>query len=201
MRTLLRGASVHLPNGNLQAANQHSDEPVFNRLDFLGSECVFELASSARAKRPQAAASIVLGQLDAIQQGEPAPVQIDLTQATLRVIRPSDLLSLKFRFVGVQLDVWGSKAVLRSIGQGSCSAFKYRGSTPTGDILLDGRSKLVVEFPPQHVAERAYFRQLDEGEKCSGRRARQHGPKEARTGFRVAGSLCVRRFLRPKGPR
>jgi hypothetical protein len=162
LRALLREASVHLPSGNLQAGNP--DEPVFSRLDFVGAECVFELASLARAKQFHATASIVLGQLDAIQQGEPAPVQIDLTQATLRVVRPSDLLSLKFRFVGIQLDVWGAKAVLRSIGQGSCSAFKYRGGTPTDDILVDGRSKLVVEFPPQHVAERAYFRQLDEGE-------------------------------------
>ena len=164
LRALLREAAVHLPSGNGEAGKPSSDEPVFSRLDFVGTECVFELESLARAKRHDASASVLLGQVEAIKHGEPAPVQIDLTQATLRVVRPSDLLSLKFRFVEIQLEVWGSKAVLRSLGQGSCSAFKYRGTVPTEDILVDGRSKLVVEFPPQHIAERAFFRQLDEEE-------------------------------------
>jgi hypothetical protein len=164
LRALLLEASVHLPSENQQIKDPYTEEPVFSRLDFAGAECVFELAGLAKARQLQASASIVLGQANGIQQDEPAPVQIDLTQASLRIVRPSDLLSLKFRFVGLQLDVWGSKAVLRRVGIGSCSAFKYRDANPNDDILVDDRPMLVVEFPPQHVAERAYFRQLDEGE-------------------------------------
>ncbi len=165
LRALLRQASVHLESESRNAGVLEPGEHVFSHLDFAGVDCVFELADLAKVKRAESGgASILLGQLEAIQQGEPAPVQIDLSQATLRIVRPTDLLSLKFRFVGIRLDVWGSRALLKSVGQGSCSAFKYRGETPNNDILVDGRAKLVVEFPPQHVAERAYFRQIDEGE-------------------------------------
>jgi hypothetical protein len=171
LRALLRQANVHFRSstkegsgGKPDSTKSPADEPLFHRFDFTGSECLFQLAPLVPAGPTQADGSVILGQAGGFRDGDRAPVQLDLTQATFRVVRPSDLLSLKFRFVGLQLDARGSKAFLKRLGAGSCSAFKYRSANASDDIVIDNRPMLVVEFPPQHIAERAYFRQLNEGE-------------------------------------
>lgn len=73
-----------------------------------------------------------------------ARITVSLDKSTLRIVRAADLVSLKYAFVGVDLSVADRTVTLRP------------------DISAD-QSVMVVSLPPQHVAERAYFRQVEGG--------------------------------------
>jgi hypothetical protein len=182
---LLRHASIPFPerrreqspddakaqsDGKLQCLLQ-PQRPFFSRLDFAGGDCRFVLDSLAEPVTPLSARShIRLG-------GEPSnsPIQLGLDQATLRVVRPDDLLSLTFRFSGLALSVGATSEIvpLRAVTCGLHLAESVNEKLRAGAALSEGfragaavddRPIMVVEFPPQHVAERAYLRQIDDGE-------------------------------------
>ncbi|AWM06102.1 coiled-coil domain-containing protein [Bradyrhizobium symbiodeficiens] len=88
----------------------------------------------------------------------------DLGRARLSVIRPKDLLALKYRFSGLELVVaWppvaGEAAELAPRG-GRSTSRPFAQAARSEATPRDERPMLVVEFPPQHVVEQAYFRQL-----------------------------------------
>ncbi len=99
-------------------------------------------------------------------------------------MRPDDLLSLKFRFSGLALTS-GRKSIKEAapkdfgtrivpLRTGACGSHltqqvneARRQGAPTADRFLPGsavddRPIMVVEFPSQHVAERAYYRQIND---------------------------------------
>jgi hypothetical protein len=163
LRALLRQTSVHFTAG--VSSPVQGAQSLFHRMDFAGADCEFHLGDITPGAQFHSDAVVAFGRAAFNEPVQPdrAPLRVNLDQATFRVTRPDDLLDLKFRFLGLQLLASGSHCFLRSVGEGACDAFAFR--TPSKpDILLDGRPMLIVEFPPQHVAERAYFRQIDNGE-------------------------------------
>lgn len=108
----------------------------------------------------------------------------DLDRATLRLSRAVDLLSLKYRFSGLMLWMpWRQRAgVLGTLAPpggasqaGVATVARQRppeDSQPRSDnseperprraiaAVMERRPLLVVDFPPQHVMEEAFFRQI-----------------------------------------
>jgi hypothetical protein len=78
--------------------------------------------------------------------GPQAKIESHLDDARLHVKRSEDLVDLKFRFKDMTLTVEQRRAYL--------AAYAARNKKP-----VDNSAIMIVDFPPQHVAERAYFRQ------------------------------------------
>ena len=91
-------------------------------------------------------------------------------------MRPDDLLSLTFRFSGLILSSKGDTAKIAPLQSNTCGVHlvepvtnaKRRAGATTAQAFrpgasVDDRPIMVVEFPPQHVAERAYLRQINDG--------------------------------------
>lgn len=157
---LLSGVSlgVRLPSHADPAREAEPDEsePVV-RLELADAEFRFVLPILDSVPRSVAADALVPLGPDPARVYDRAHVGLD--RARLSVLRPSDLMSLKFRFSGLlleipRLSVQARARVLSARGGPVCRAAGLADEPPTKDT----RPILVVEFPPQHVAERAYFR-------------------------------------------
>ncbi|MGI3902905.1 MAG: hypothetical protein ACRYGP_33405 [Janthinobacterium lividum] len=151
--------------------------PFFSRLDFAGADCRFVLdALQPASGRSSSGSTIHLGAAGGRPATAEAPVRIGLDQATLRVVRPDDLLSLTFRFSGIALIGVGTGARIVPMADPSCgmrlagvlnadmTSQSSRVAAFRPGAAVDSRPVMVVEFPPQHVAERAFRRQVDDGE-------------------------------------
>jgi hypothetical protein len=163
---------------------------VWSRLDFEGTETAFVLGSLVRrvgGELPLNAAGIVeigspppdLQAWFADEVGpRRAPVEIVLDGARLKVRRASDLLALDFHFVRLALQVRPGHARIvaatrRAVGGAGTAARNQPRPKETDEkterrsnepaLAYDSRAKLIVTFPPQHVAERAYLRQVNDG--------------------------------------
>lgn len=161
---------------------------LFSQLTFHETECLFHVDKLARryvwkgvlppaTDPPQAEALIHIGAKKAAND-LPLPARLSLSAASLLVRRPADLLALKYRFQDLLLEY--SEAGWWVAPDRRIAAFVPRGEPkPLPDAALvcndkpvpadspsryeshqDPRPLLVVEFPPQHIAERAYLRQL-----------------------------------------
>jgi hypothetical protein len=157
---------------------------VFSALMFTQSECLFRLEGTPLShpwigptppstEPPQAEGIVHIGALP--QTG--SPVRLSLSRAMLQVKRPRDLLSLNYRFQDLVLERDGlrwwvvpdrrlaafvahrppkppdTKAACEDPPPGDHAPSRY-------DAGRDPRPLMVVEFPPQHIAEQAFFRQL-----------------------------------------
>jgi hypothetical protein len=167
---LIRQAFVPFPATS--ASPEEHTLPFFSRLDFTGGDCKFVLEPLAAQTPLFSSGSII--RLCATSSA--TPVRLGLDQAILRAVRPEDLLSLKWRFSGLALLSGGGKSSVVPLRDGPCGVHlasavnevSRRHNEVVGNRFLPGASVddrpiMVVEFPPQHVAERAYFRQIDDG--------------------------------------
>lgn len=190
-RGLLRHASVVMANTRRRPENEAIvDEPaqVWSRLDFSGTEIAFFLPFTGTGEQPWPSARgvVTLGDLPRtlpllssvpklpLEQSAaagakkpeapatPPPVAIALDGAHLQARRDSDNLALSFEFSRMVLELGGDCARitpnLRKSGGGlgeSAWVEQVR--------RFDDRPLLIVHFPPQHVAERAYYRQVEDG--------------------------------------
>ncbi len=160
---------------------------LFSQLTFDEAECLFHiggvprqftwpakpaLVSPPSTEPPQAEAIIDLGKTP----NAALPVRISLSRATLLVRRPADLLSLTYRFQDLVLerdkDGWFVRpdrrlAAFRAsaqplpppqAGQVCGDEMPTAGNPARYQPRNDPRPLLVVEFPPQHIAEQAFFR-------------------------------------------
>jgi hypothetical protein len=171
INALIRQAFVPFPPDASTAAAE-AKRPFFNRLDFAGGDCKFVLDPLADQTPQFSSGSII--RLCATNETA-AAIRLGLDQAVLRVVRPDDLLSLKFRFSGLALTSSGGQAWIVPLRAGQCGVHLASGinetlrqgapvsSTFQPGAAIDDRPIMVVEFPPQHVAERAYFRQVNDG--------------------------------------
>jgi hypothetical protein len=179
---LIRNRAV--PPKAAQVAVEHAILP-FSQLVFRESECLFRVnklplrhvwtgTPAPSTDPPQAEAIVHIGSI----AGLPYPVQISLSRATLMVRRPADHLALTYRFQDLILErsddgwiVTPDRRLADFVPNGQpitdpnvdpiCSDAKPTANEPTRyQNRSDSRPLLVVEFPPQHVAERAFFRQL-----------------------------------------
>jgi hypothetical protein len=93
----------------------------------------------------------------------PAPVMIALDGARLRARRDSDNLALTFQFVRMVLELGrgGGRIVANAELSGGGTGQTAKGADPARKF--DDRPLLIVNFPPQHVAEMAYYRQINDG--------------------------------------
>lgn len=159
----LYGAAVPLPERVGIEPEDGDGQGHTSRLDFEGAEAFFHIPRLASPPPGSADALIPIGLPGRI----PSAGEIALDRARLTVLRPVDLLALKFRFADLVLTLpWRggspSHATLAPRG-GRSSARAVQSRGPAAEIpARDGRPLLVVEFPPQHVFEQAYFRQRDE---------------------------------------
>lgn len=114
------------------------------RLDFGDTECAFVLDG---LPGPVAASTVRLGPSGATAV---PPVQLCMDGARITVLRARELMAAQYRFRRVTLEAGSGPPRLlpRTVSQLSPGA--------RGDPLL------VVDLPPQHVAERAFARQLPE---------------------------------------
>lgn len=97
-------------------------------------------------------------------QGErPAPVVIALDGARLRARRDSDNLALTFQFacMALELGLGGGRIVANAKLSGG--GIGQTAKSVDGARKFDDRPLLIVNFPPQHVAEMAYYRQVNDG--------------------------------------
>ena len=159
---------------------------VWNRLDFAGTLTSFVFGplymkngveNRPSAKPPVNARGVVfIGQEPVRLEGCPGwpdpdkskgivPVDIALDGAKLRVRRASDLLALDFQFARLALQVKAGAArivpdVRREIGGAGQAVDVSMGGS---HLRYDDRALLIAHFPPQHVAERAYLRQVNDG--------------------------------------
>ena len=114
-------------------------------------------ASKARLELAQARSYLWLG-AEGDLHGLPL-AHIDLTRARLEVSRVKDLARLAFMFAGLHLDIGNKKAWIADARE-TCRVMQRTvpGSATSDSTVLDTRSTLVVEFPPQHVFEESLFR-------------------------------------------
>lgn len=162
---------------------------LFSQLTFHETECLFHIDKLARryvwkgilppaTDPPQAEALIHIGAKKAAND-LPLPARLSLSAASLLVRRPADLLALKYRFQDLLLEY--GEAGWWVAPDRRIAAFVPRGEPkPVPDVALvcndkqlpadsparyesrqDPRPLLVVEFPPQHIAEQAYLRQFE----------------------------------------
>ncbi|UVC18016.1 hypothetical protein [Mesorhizobium onobrychidis] len=162
---------------------------LFSHLTFNEAECLFHIDKLARrfawigalapsTNPPQAEALVHIGATKA-SNDLPLPARLSLSSASLLVRRPADLLALKYRFQDLLLEY--AESGWWVVPDRRIAAFVPRGSPkPSPDVPLvckdeaplannpdryetrqDPRPLLVVEFPPQHIAERTYLRQFE----------------------------------------
>lgn len=175
----LHAASVAAPD-RIDTAGKPVRGSHTTRLEFLDAEVsLFIPALRGSRPDPRANARIPVGPAD---ESITAAI-FDMDRATLRLARAADLLSLKFRFAGLALTVpWrGSADAVATLGPpGGASqagpatppAARQGQAVPEGEAastprpvqpratVQERRPLLIVEFPPQHVLEQAFFRQL-----------------------------------------
>jgi hypothetical protein len=96
---------------------------------------------------PTGAATGLNAGVAAFNLAGPGGYEISLDGATLRLLRGEDLLSLTFKFRGLKLVGAASQHPFIASAQD-----QYACKAKSPDALL------IVEFPPQHVAEEAFFR-------------------------------------------
>jgi hypothetical protein len=177
IRALLTHYDLALPDRTKSPqADASPDAPLWSRLNFSGTEICFTLASPGDGMlAPRNARAVVeIGnnpqrgdkwpEVDAAREIA-APVELALDGAILRARRPGDLLALDFRFARLALQARADKARIvpttrRAVGGTGIGAAMREGA----GAAFDDRALLVVDFPPQHVAERAYFRQINTGD-------------------------------------
>lgn len=159
----LYGAAVPLPERVGIESDDGDGQGHTSRLDFDGAEAFFHIPRLASPPPGSADALIPIG----LPGRTPSVGEIALDRARLTVLRPLDLLALKFRFADLVLTLpWRGDGPAHPTlaprgGRSSARAAQPRG-VAAGIPARDGRPLLVVEFPPQHVFEQAYFRQRDE---------------------------------------
>jgi len=139
--------------------------------------------AKAGTQPPQAEGVVYLG----VPPEQDPPVRIALGRARLSIRRPRDMLSLTYRFQDLLLERdgtngtgSGSRARWWIVPDRRAAAFAARRPTLPSpevaprcsgplqpetsparyDVAHDPRPVLVVEFPPQHIAERAFLRQF-----------------------------------------
>lgn len=167
----------------------HEAECLFH-IDKLPRRHVWEGVPAPSTEPPQGEALVHIGATKTANELL-LPARLSLSAASLLVRRPADLLALKFRFQELVLEYFepatgGGAAQSRPSGwwlvpDRRIAAFVLRAEPkPDPGIPLickdkpllatdparyerrqDPRPLLVVEFPPQHIAERAYLRQFD----------------------------------------
>lgn len=170
-RALLTHIGVELPNAvkkedEEKAPVVREEGGVWSRLDFRGTEIAFRLPLPG--PWPSAAGIVTLGeapQAPADFAGDhlAARVSIPLDGAALRVRRDRDNLALAFGFSNMLLELAQNSArIVPNLAARGGSSAKVD-SSATGKGSFDTRPLLIVEFPPQHVAEKAYYRQINDG--------------------------------------
>ncbi|KAA0574400.1 hypothetical protein FZ983_28115 [Azospirillum sp. B21] len=112
----------------------------FSRLDMGMMPVALEMSAFPGPQPSAALGRLVLGRKRRGKDVEPDLV-VPLDRSSLRLSRAVDLVRLTCRFRGVSLHVGGGAPRLRI-------------TADTTDPLM------AVEFPPQHVAERTFFRQI-----------------------------------------
>lgn len=162
-RLALVSAGVALPKRLATEDGGAVSKPIpgdhVTRLQFAEADVQFYIPALGPVPVSSADAVIPLG-----PAMKDVVANFDLARATLSVLRPGDLLSLKFRFAGLQLRTpWppasDQPASLLPLG-GRSTARPYAQHVVGRGAPRDDRPLLVVEFPPQHVVERAYARQI-----------------------------------------
>lgn len=111
----------------------------FSRLDLLDSE-VFLAFAGIPPSIPGATPPTAAVRAGTLEFGTGRLV-LPLDGSRLRIRRAADLVGLDFRFVGLALTIAAPAATV----------------APTEGAA---KSRLIVHLPPQHVAERAYFRRI-----------------------------------------
>ncbi|MGV2975042.1 hypothetical protein AB1P65_06280 [Roseibium alexandrii] len=149
----------------LREADFSLPDAHYSRLDFDSSEIRFVLSDETF----DAPAGNSFVRLDA-PKNDPVPVRLDLRRARLYAARIDSLASLKFRFNGLALELSrsGLEIVTNSTQCGTWNEPSFPADAATADgrhiqradpskAIVESRPLLVVEFPPQHVMEEAFF--------------------------------------------
>ncbi|MBV8754572.1 MAG: hypothetical protein JO328_17060 [Hyphomicrobiales bacterium] len=165
-------------------AVEHATIP-FSQLTFHEAECLFRInkvplqhvwsgTPAPSTDPPQAEAIVHIGATKNVA----LPARLSLSRATLMLRRPADLLALTYRFQDLLLErndsgwsVTPDRRIAAFVPNGQpkpdpgvpliCLDKAADADDPTRyQPRSDPRPLLVVEFPPQHIAERAFFRQL-----------------------------------------
>ncbi len=169
--------------GSTRTAEASAAAGISSRLDFASTPCSFYVPGLGEPMLQRPGAGVfALGDV-APRRGTAAPlfqnpsVRLSLDGATLRVKRASDLLDLTYRFVDLVLQVdrgtarivpdasVSARANMRPVKPPSLfAALVSERSAGSGQDWagppVDTRPLLIVDLPPQHVAERAFLRQL-----------------------------------------
>jgi hypothetical protein len=116
----------------------------YSRLDFESAPLSFALSALP--------APTAFGDRGVVTLGEKPNLDMPLDRGTLRVVRGADLVSLRYGFRGLSLDFDGKAVKLK------VTSLRAKDAVPADD---EQKALMIVTLPPQHVAERAYFRRLE----------------------------------------
>jgi len=108
----------------------------FSRLDLAAARFNVFLPGPAPLGKPAGAFGYLLGASE-------SKVRVSLDRAVLRMSRAKDLMNLAFRFKNLELELRSGRP------------FLVRSRTAP----KDAEAILIVDFPPQHIMERAFLRQ------------------------------------------
>lgn len=146
---------------------------VWSRLDFDGSEIGFRLSGDLDPLREKeadwraegSAGLVVLGAKPGGGEDRLPGFEVALDGARLQARRESDNLALTFGFSGLalRLDGGGRGVIYPDAKRNSDTVGVRPAHNGKQGVRYDRRAKLIVHFPPQHVAEKAYYRQIDDG--------------------------------------
>lgn len=168
-RLAMASAAVSLPErveiDAASGARSPIPGPHIARLEFREADALIYMPALDGPQPSSADAIIPIGPAPAAGKSTaPLAATFDLGRAVLTVLRPRDLLALKYRFVGLELTApWppSKEKTATLMPRGGRSAGRAFASGQNGaERMRDERPMLVVEFPPQHVVERAYFKRL-----------------------------------------
>lgn len=151
-------ASITLPENELGFGNPAPISHHFARLDFVGgAHVVFHLHGLDDAGARHQVGRVLLGysgDVDPALQG--FPCSLPMEQAKLQLVRTQDLVALKYRFLGLDLVTDGKVSALMPRGPAVVARMGAEATSLTGPVA-DPRPTIVVELPPQHRAEQAFF--------------------------------------------
>ncbi|QEW21732.1 hypothetical protein LA6_003944 [Marinibacterium anthonyi] len=153
---VIRRFAGRIPLLSVPALPSRSDaDPIFARSEAVG-DGVSPVIALTGIEEPKDFAELAPAAGRILLDAAPSdPTALDLPAGNVRLKlrRASDMLALDFRFAGLRLQYTGRPGVF---DLATDAAFADPDARPHGDARAPA---VAIEFPSQHVAEQAYFRQ------------------------------------------
>jgi hypothetical protein len=165
-RVLITNFSVAVEGDRKSTIDKASiAEQAWSRLDFNGTELALTLKDGAKAARKSGAQGVIVLCEPAAPFSEQSDTQafIALDGAHLRVRRAADNLALSFQFRRLALELANEARIVPYLSKSHNASGVSARDRYALSGRFDSRPLLIANVGPQHVAERAYYRMVNDG--------------------------------------